>query len=203
MAITGYNPKIYYNAASIILRKCWAGDGHRLFIYSHYCLFLVSLSRIAWVNLCYSWQGHIILQMRQWMCPGDIFLDLYQDIDELGSMWHWYPRDSLDLGPYNMRVTQWDQCLCHPGTASHHSRPSIILHQEEPRLHLTTIRSDMGVRISSWHLIAVRLLLASMWKTLQPSRNMPSLTTTNPLPNYQAERIGTTCHSHGVFLTKL
>uniref|UniRef100_A0A8C4T507 Golgi brefeldin A resistant guanine nucleotide exchange factor 1 n=1 Tax=Erpetoichthys calabaricus TaxID=27687 RepID=A0A8C4T507_ERPCA len=53
----------------------------------------------------------------------------------------------LDSGFGNVQASQQVQCLRHPGSAytlSDHMKPGIVLHQEEPKAHCSSVKSDSG-----------------------------------------------------------
>jgi len=54
-------------------------------------------------------------------------------------------------------------------------RPSIVMHQREPRTHCTSTAS-------SRYLMTVRVPLASTWRAVRPSKEMPPHTITDPPP---------------------
>ena len=65
-----------------------------------------------------------------------------------------------------------------------HMCPSIVMHQRELRAHCTSIWSHNGS-----HLMAVRVPLASTWRAVRPSKEMPPYTITDPPPNQSCWRM--------------
>ena len=68
-------------------------------------------------------------------------------------------------------------------THSAHMRLGLVLHQEEPMAYCASVNLTITLRISSQYLTAVRVLFAMTWRSMQPSKEMPPQTITDPPPN--------------------
>lgn len=138
-----------------------------------------------------------MLLMRLWMAPGGSpprpgsgqdhwsfaqFVELLSSI-ELGTH---FRCSQLDSGLRTIKDCQWCQCLCCLGTVY-----TLWLHEVGhcpapggTQAQFTSIRiKKMGLRISSWYLAAVMIMLASTLGSLSPCRNVPPKDTADPLPN--------------------
>lgn len=68
-------------------------------------------------------------------------------------------------------------------TNSSHMRPGIVMHQEEPA-YCTSVKSVIGSQDLFLAPNSSKVLLASTWRSVWPSKYIPLQITTDPLPNW-------------------
>ncbi len=120
---------------------------------------------------------------------GDLLPDLYQGISELlDSLWCYLA--ALDALIHNLpEVLNWIQVWRTWGPVNGFNAFIVQKLPHETRYyhapggtheHCTSI--GCALRISSWYLTTVRVLLAKMWSSVRPSKDIPPQTITDPLP---------------------